>query len=147
MFKSQETLRAGEAKSVVKSEEPKNDVSFGMQLIQESAAVPKISDNPTTTAAHAEKNNSPATTPSCGSTAESPLDAFDRMEEMIAVPVNDSEAVRKTPASTDNNEEKMEHMKGSYLDPPKLMSATPIFEAATSLSESAVNVVKEPPRS
>ena len=147
VFKSQETLRAGEAKSVVKSEELKNDVSFGMQLIQESAAVPKISDNPTTTAAHAENNNSPATTPSCGSTAESPLEAFDRMEEVIAVPVNDSEAVRKTPASTDNNEEKVEHMKGSYLDPPKLMSATPLFKAATSLSESAVNVVKEPPRS
>jgi len=145
--KSHETLRAREAKSVVKSEEPKNDVSFGMQLIQESAAVPKISDKPTTTAAHAEKNNSPATTPSCGSTAESPLEAFDRMEEVIAVTGNDSEAVRKTPASTDNNGEKVEHMKGSYLDPPKLMSATPIFEAATSLSESAVNVVKEPPRS
>jgi len=145
--KSHETLRAREAKSVVKSEEPKNDVSFGMQLIQESAAVPKISDKPTTTAAHAEKNNSPATTPSCGSTAESPLEAFDRMEEVIAVPSNESEGVRKTPASTDNNGEKVERMKGSSLDPPKLMSATPILEAATSLSESAVNVVKEPLRS
>ena len=145
--KSQEKLRAGEAQSVVKSEKPKNDASLGRHLIEESAAIQKISDKPTTTAAHAEKNNSPATTPSCGSTAESPLEAFDRMEEVIAVPVNDSEAVRKTPASTDNNEEKMEHMKGSYLDPPKLMSATPIFEAATSLSESAVNVVRESPRS
>ena len=104
MSNSQEKLRAGESKSVVKSEEPKNDVSHGRNPIAVSTAVRKISDKPTTTAAHAEKNKSPATTPSCGSTAESPLEAFDRMEEVIAVPVNDSEAVRKTPASTDNNE-------------------------------------------
>merc|ERR1719192_2564960 len=52
-----------------------------------------------------------------------------------------------TPGSTGNNVENVERMKGSFLDPPELMSATPIFEAATSLSESAVNLVKEPPRS
>merc|ERR1719495_1902503 len=33
------------------------------------------------------------------------------------------------------------------MDPPKLMNATPIFEAATSLSESAGHVVKEPLKS
>ena len=38
-------------------------------------------------------------------------------------------------------------MRGSSVDPPKLMSATPIFEAATSLSESAVDMVNDPPKS
>jgi len=145
--KYQEKLRAGEAKSVVKSEEPKNDVSLGRNLIKESTAVPKISDKPTTTAAHAEKNKSPATTPSCGSTAESPLEAFDRMEEVIAVPVNEIADVRKTPASTEINGEKVDLVKASSLDPPQLMSATSIFEAASSVVEPAVHVVKEPLKS
>ena len=40
-----------------------------------------------------------------------PGDAFDRMEEVIAVPVDETEDVRKTPASTENNGEKVEHLK------------------------------------
>ena len=72
-----------------------------------------------------------------------PGDAFDRMEEVIAVPVDETEDVRKTPASTGNNGEKVELVKDSSMDPPKLMSAAPIFEAAGSVVEPAGDISSE----
>merc|ERR1719394_1772674 len=140
----QEKLRVEVAQPKVKPEEP-NDVSLGRKLIQENAAVSKLMDESTTNAAHAEKKKSPTTTPSCGSTAESPLEAFDRMEEVIAVPVIESEDVCKTVVSIEN--EKVGLVKDFSVPPSNLTSASPIFEAAAPLSEPAVHVAKEPLRS
>ena len=61
------------------------------------------------------------------------------------VPVIESEDVRKTPASTEN--EKVGLVKDFSVPPSNLISATPIIEAAAPLSEPAAHVAKEPLRS
>jgi len=143
--RSQEKLRAEVAQPKVKPEESNYDGSLGRKLIQENTTESNLMDESTTIAVQAEKKKSPTTTPSCGSTAESPLEAFDRMEEVIAVPVIESEDVCKTPAPTEN--EKGGLVKDFSVPPSNLTSATPIFEAAAPSSELAAHVAKEPLRS
>ena len=95
-IEAKEKMMVGSGKPVAKSKEPEGESKPVRKLEQVTTPV-KMLDGDTSTSAKFGKNRSTTTTPSSGSTSESPLEVFDRMEEVIADPVQPAVVACKEP--------------------------------------------------
>ena len=95
-IEAKQKMMVESGKPVAKSKEPEGGSKPVRKLEQVTTPV-KMLDGDTRTSAKFGKNRSTTTTPSSGSTSESPLEVFDRMEEVIADPVQPAVVACKEP--------------------------------------------------
>merc|ERR1719234_635016 len=89
-------VKTGVEKHIEKSKKPEEDIAIVRKVDEMTTPVKKLLEGGTVTITHESKNRSSTTaTPSSGSTGESPMEVFDRMEEVI---VNQVQPTRMKPA-------------------------------------------------
>jgi len=96
-IEAKQKMMVGSGKPVAKLKEPEGESKPVRKLEQVTTPAKHLLDGDTQSAKF-NKNRSTTTTPSSGSTSESPLEVFDRMEEVIADPVQPAVVACKKPS-------------------------------------------------
>jgi len=122
-IKAKEKMMIGSRKPVAKMKEPEGESKPVRKLDQVTSPAKELLDG----VAKFGRNMSATTTPSSGSTSESPLEVFDRMEEVIADPVQPAVVACKKPEEVGSGRVRV---KTDVFDKVEIMADTKRMETS-----------------